>query len=126
MSLSSLLVSSVGPQIRRRGGTYFQRGRVALKTCGPGEATATVRGSQGYRVRLRRREARLEASCTCPYFVDRGEICKHVWATVRAADAHRGLRQPDGSMPRVLTPANDSTDDLADEPRAKDSAEAPG
>ena len=51
---------------------------------------ARVRGTETYKVKLRLRDNRLHASCTCLYFGPEGEPCKHLWATILATDA-KGL-----------------------------------
>ena len=64
----------------------------------------------------------VESSCTCPYFEDRGP-CKHIWATMLAADA-RGLGPRAGSRKlSVLTPESDEWD-LDDEPDELEEDEA--
>jgi superfamily II DNA or RNA helicase len=79
--------------VRSRGRSYFDKGRVQVTSAKAGEiVVAKVRGTESYRVKLRMRGGRLHASCTCPYFGPEGEPCKHLWATILAADA-RGLLQ---------------------------------
>lgn len=74
-----------------RGDAYFVQGRVRrLSETSRGVLEAEVQGSERYPVRLALDGASVVASCTCPWFNGEGEICKHIWATVRAADA-RGL-----------------------------------
>src|SRR4051812_14562580 len=73
--------------VRSRGQSYFAKGRVAILSASPGEVVAKVKGTVSYKVRLRMRGPRLLASCTCPYFGPAGEPCKHLWATVLAADS---------------------------------------
>jgi hypothetical protein len=106
MGLATRLVSYVSPKVRRRGGSYFHDQRVTLGGCGPDTAVAWVRGSRPYEVRLARSGERLEASCSCPFFVDRGEVCKHVWAALLAADARSALRGARGDLPKVLAAAS--------------------
>src|SRR6185295_10875557 len=48
---------------------------------------ATVRGSQLYDVWLEPAADLLNASCTCPYFIDTYDICKHIWAVILSAEA---------------------------------------
>ena len=97
MSLVSGLSAQVGAKVRRRGAEYFLHGYVRL-TAGNGEAVeATVAGTNPYSVRLSRDAAALRVSCTCPYFADRAEPCKHVWATILAAAAKGHLRSADGA-----------------------------
>jgi len=47
---------------------------------------AVVSGSKHYEVKLTILDCELLASCTCPYFGSEGNLCKHIWATILAAD----------------------------------------
>jgi superfamily II DNA or RNA helicase len=51
---------------------------------------------------LTRDEKLLWAACTCPYSGDRGEVCKHIWATLLAVDGEGGLRDPSGGLPKKI------------------------
>src|SRR4051794_27631357 len=89
---------------RDRGRAYFHKGRVPITGAKAGEiVVAKVRGTESYRVKLRVRGGRLHASCTCPYFGPEGEPCKHLWATILAADA-RSLLQAAPVRPLKLVP----------------------
>ncbi len=83
--------------VRSRGQSYFLKNRVAISASSPGEVVARVKGTAKYRVRLRLRGDKLVATCSCPYFSPFGDACKHLWATILAADA-RGLL-PGASVP---------------------------
>ena len=76
---------------------------------------ATVQGSRLYHVSLSREDDAIEAWCTCPHCEDDFEPCKHIWATVLAAEA-RGYLAGDGTRtPRHLTLVDpDDEDDLQD------------
>ena len=90
--------------VKSRGQSYFDKGRVAITSAKAGEiVVAKVRGTEPYRVKLRVRGGRLHASCTCLYFGPEGEACKHLWATILAADA-RGLLQAAPVRPLKLVP----------------------
>ena len=43
---------------------------------------ALVRGSDAYQVRVHYEAHDLFAECTCRYFEDRFDVCKHIWATI--------------------------------------------
>jgi superfamily II DNA or RNA helicase len=108
------------PQVQSRGQRYFHERRVRLGSTDGETVRAAVAGSSGdYEVLLDWSDARngiVESSCTCPYFEDQG-LCKHIWATMLAADA-RGLGPRAGSRKlSVLTPDSDEwdLDDEADE-----------
>jgi superfamily II DNA or RNA helicase len=96
------LASYVGGTVRSRGALYFQMRRVRLAPDEAGVLVANVRGSRLYEVRLSREGETLRATCTCPYFEDRGECCKHVWATVLTAAAAGRLADAGGRLPRRL------------------------
>jgi len=87
MKLSQVLAPQVSPSSRSRGYSYFTSGAVRSLTTEHGIVQATVRGSDTYTVWLEPGDALLRASCNCPYFVDRVDICKHVWAVILAAEA---------------------------------------
>jgi superfamily II DNA or RNA helicase len=101
MTLASMLSHLVDWRVRERGRHYFQTGRVQLTECGPEVARAAVTGSDEYQVSLTREGAKLWAFCSCPFFAG-GATCKHVWAAILAADERKGLRGPDGDLPRKL------------------------
>jgi len=108
------------PQVQSRGRRYFHERRVRLRSADGETVRAAVAGSSGdYEVLLDWSDARsgiIESSCTCPYFEDRGP-CKHIWATMLAADAG-GLGPRAGSRNlSVLTPEPDEgdLDDEADD-----------
>jgi superfamily II DNA or RNA helicase len=98
MTLASSLAPFVESRIRGRGREYFARGMVSLLSCGPVAVEAMVLGSEEYDVTLVREGQDLEAFCSCPY-VDRGEPCKHIWATILAAEEANGLIGPRGEGP---------------------------
>jgi superfamily II DNA or RNA helicase len=102
MSLASALAPSVRTALRKRGADYFRHDLVTLTSCTAGRVEAVVSGTQDYKVVLRRDESLVWAACDCPYAIDRGEICKHVWATILAADEEGGLRGPRGGVPAQL------------------------
>ncbi len=49
------------------------------------EVSAKVRGSATYHVDLSRVGDEIYVSCECAYF-DSEPVCKHIWATILAAD----------------------------------------
>src|SRR5262245_13960462 len=94
--LSSSLAQFVNPRVRERGWEYYLLRRVVLGRNGSGEIRATVRGTSSYAVRLRRAGPRIEASCACPFFTDRAEICKHIWGVILALEKRPDLGWTDG------------------------------
>jgi superfamily II DNA or RNA helicase len=87
MTLAEALAQDVHERTRTKGNRYFLGGAVRAIEGSDSHVSATVRGSQWYSVNLRRDGDAIVASCECPYFADRDEVCKHVWAVVLAADA---------------------------------------
>ncbi|HYL78453.1 MAG TPA: DEAD/DEAH box helicase [Bryobacteraceae bacterium] len=62
---------------------------------------AIVRGSLLYGIELTRTVNQIEASCDCPYFNSDG-LCKHIWATVLAAEQKNYLLGRVGSGPPLM------------------------
>jgi superfamily II DNA or RNA helicase len=80
----SVLEQSVPPHIRNRGADYARYGAVKLhrRRSAVEPVSAIVTGSEEYLVTLRYEERALWAACTCPYYDDRVDVCKHIWATL--------------------------------------------
>ena len=72
---------------RIKGNRYFLGGAVRGIEGTDTDVVATVRGSALYSVHLHRDGDAFTATCQCPYFTDRRDLCKHIWAVVLAADA---------------------------------------
>ena len=92
-TLAEALQEDFSRTTREKGEDYFQRGAVASLSGTKDEVVATVWGTRAYHVRIEREKEGFIGSCECPYFVDRFEVCKHIWAVVLAADS-RGLLPP--------------------------------
>jgi superfamily II DNA or RNA helicase len=80
----SRLEGSLSSSLRKHGQEYARSGSVRLqKSSSPTKLVeALVYGSQLYRVLLRYDHRVLLAGCSCRYFDDRFEPCKHIWATL--------------------------------------------
>jgi superfamily II DNA or RNA helicase len=87
MGLAEVLAQDVPERTRTKGNRYFLGGAVRAIEGSDSHVLATVRGTQWYRVSLRRDGDAIVASCECPHFADRSDVCKHVWAVILAADA---------------------------------------
>src|SRR5829696_5609937 len=85
MSLKSRFASQFNPKIRDRGLAYFRSGAVKILEHSDFYMLAQVKGNLDYFVQLSLTLNSLDVACTCPYFAD-GEDCKHIWATMLAAD----------------------------------------
>ena len=66
------------------------------------ELQAVVIGSDTYEVDLYREGDTIYVSCTCPYFEGERETCKHIWATLLAAEKQGYLRGKSNSDPAHL------------------------
>ncbi len=74
---------------RERGREYFERGRVTLRGASDDSIEARVKGSGSrvYRVAIEIvDQSELITDCSCPFAYDHLEPCKHVWATLLAAE----------------------------------------
>ena len=87
----SRIERSVSAKIRQRGAEYAREDAVILEKRRSSDepVEATVMGNSMYTVVLRYDDRVLFADCSCPYFADRFEICKHIWATLLACDAQK-------------------------------------
>lgn len=111
-ALCDLLANDCDGAVQLRGADYFRRGRVRITRGSATQVTASVLGSSAYRVELVRAGQEILASCTCPYFdVD---LCKHIWATILAADARQLLRG-DGRSGRVRLVHAGAGDDFGED-----------
>jgi len=121
-TLASRAAQWFADRVRTRGDGYFRRGAVTVTAADDTALDAVVEGSQPYAVSLAYEQGRLVMACECPY-VERGEPCKHLWATVRRADEGGWLGTP-RAAPRLafalLLPHtfddfdDDDLDDLAE------------
>jgi superfamily II DNA or RNA helicase len=120
LGLAAALSYAVTLSVRRRGEAYFRRGLVRDLTSSDTELTATVQGSSPYGVKLMRVREGYLGFCECPFFFDRDDICKHIWALVLAAD-ERGLLPP-ASEETWLDPGHS---DYLDNDRIEDDHQRP-
>ena len=100
MSLKGRLSQEFAGKIRDRGFAYFRTNAVEILEHSESHVDARVKGSKVYLVRLTLGRASLDVACTCPYF-EKGEECKHIWATMLAADSRQYLTDAD-----LVTPLN--------------------
>jgi superfamily II DNA or RNA helicase len=83
------LSSDFYPVIRQRGEDYFHQNRVRLTEVDPGDpgrVLAFVQGSRRYTVQLGFEGPEISYSCTCPYFFNEEQPCKHLWAVLLKLD----------------------------------------
>ena len=95
VSLAEALERDFSRNARARGEEYFYKGAVTTVSEGKDVVTATVVGTRPYHVTIQREKDGFIGSCQCPYFLDRFEVCKHIWAVILAADS-AGFLQPAG------------------------------
>jgi superfamily II DNA or RNA helicase len=102
-------------KIQSRGREYFERNTVRILFADSEFVSARVVGSQGqdYDVDLEREADGLVYSCDCPFFDDRSEVCKHVWATILQLEENGHLQKWPATFPSRMLPAigDSSTDD---------------
>ncbi len=75
---------------RQKGEEYYRRRAVEILDGEPGHIRARVQGTYPYDVHIGWDDDEYHYSCSCPHFVNHDEPCKHIWATLLAADA-RGI-----------------------------------
>jgi superfamily II DNA or RNA helicase len=85
MSLTKIANNFFSKSVRDRGFQYFNKGLVHVNRAAHNFLHATVYGTEGYSVGLQVAEDSLVVSCTCAYFDE--DYCKHIWATLLAAEA---------------------------------------
>jgi superfamily II DNA or RNA helicase len=94
-----------------KGRHYFRSGAVLIDTASADRVEATVRGGGRYSVAVFVDEAAVVVSCTCPHYGD-GNLCKHIWAAVLAAESKGHLRSiGDIDQPFLETEFEHSLDD---------------
>jgi superfamily II DNA or RNA helicase len=103
---------------RERGQKYFEQRRVKIRVGSPVEVSGTVLGSDLYHVMLRWSPGELAGLCECPYFLGEYRACKHLWATILAAESQGHL-----SEAAVADEISFDTDSLLDEIVDKDEDE---
>src|SRR5579862_8413748 len=114
MKLASVLSSDFDSDVRARGASYYRLGAVRIKRGNSTEVLAGVRGSRVYDVEITWDGRRLSLFCDCPYFETAGG-CKHLWATILAADAQNYFTAITRLSPRdVSFDEVDKPDDLED------------
>jgi superfamily II DNA or RNA helicase len=85
--LTSELKNDFPRKTREKGENYYRRKAVEIINSEPGRIRARVQGAHLYDVNVGWDDDQYSYNCSCPVFVDRNEPCKHVWATLLAADA---------------------------------------
>lgn len=121
MYLTSRFASRFNERVRSRGQSYFARGYVDIVTGDKQVVRAVVSGSDQYDVSLKIVGRDLLVGCTCPYYDN--DLCKHLWATMLAAE-RKGYLTGTDQLPTRLTMSDpmdfDEEDDGYDEDNDRD------
>jgi hypothetical protein len=105
VELASTLAKDFTVSSRNRGDEYFRLKRVKVLAGSPAELSAVVTGSERYDVLLKFSGSKLAVSCTCPHFLDHGQACKHLWATILTADQENFLGDATSAKGISLNPS---------------------
>ncbi|HUR32371.1 MAG TPA: DEAD/DEAH box helicase [Vicinamibacterales bacterium] len=113
MQLTRALEPLTSLRSRLRGAEYFRTGAVVHFDPQPTFVYAVVHGSEDYVVRIDLADDVVRGTCTCPFFNDRLEPCKHLWAVALMCDARAALQLPDSTRPATIdfeaVPLDDET-----------------
>src|SRR5947208_3495759 len=101
MYLQRQLTRDFSSGIRQRGFEIYRSHMVTLLSGNQWVVSANVRGSNFYKVELSRQDNELYVFCECPYF-ETESACKHIWATILAADDKNYLRGNGDGGPLTL------------------------
>ena len=103
-------------RVRSRGQAYFARGFVKIVEGTRQVVQAVVHGTAKYDVSLRIEGPDLLVGCSCPYY-DK-DLCKHVWATMLAAQRNGYLtgtgQAPTRLVAALLTESDDEEEGYED------------
>src|SRR3954470_9242943 len=87
-SLAVTFAAAFSPKVRDRGERYYSNGAVEIEYALGNLLEATVTGGEMYDISAQIDGETLRVECTCK-FVEQGELCKHIYATLLAADKQR-------------------------------------
>ena len=79
--------SDFSRKTRESGEDYYRRGVVEIIDSQPNRVLARVQGSRLYDVNVGWSGSEYSYFCTCPHYEEHGELCKHIWATLLAAES---------------------------------------
>src|SRR5437016_1590019 len=91
MYLQRQLTKDFSSSTRQRGFDIHRSRMVTLLSGNQWEVSARVGGSKFYQVQLSRQDDEIYVFCECPFF-ETESTCKHIWATIIAADEENYLR----------------------------------
>lgn len=122
MSLINRLSAEVSLKTRNRGREYHSAGVVSVRHSTGEFIEAAVEGARTYCVLIARNRDGVHVSCSCPYFGECFEACKHVWATLLTAEEN-GLLQGWEGTPARLIPEEPKEEDESEEGESLDDFE---
>ena len=112
------LATDFYPVIRKRGEEYFHENRVRLTEVDPGDpgrVLAFVQGTRRYTVQLGFQGPDISYSCTCPYFFNEEQPCKHLWAVLLKLDGSGFFHR----WQAARSPESEQESGVMDEPEAE-------
>ena len=101
MTLAELLQTRFRADLRHRGAAYIEAERISLIRVTPENVFGVVQDGAEYQTQLRYQPDDIGLFCTCEQYA-KSKVCKHLWATVLAAD-QKGFVSP-GLRPGKITP----------------------
>jgi superfamily II DNA or RNA helicase len=102
MTLTAALAPFTSSSSRSKGERYFHAHAVVHFDPQQSMVYAVVHGTADYVVRVEVVGTSIRCTCTCPFFNDTLQPCKHVWAVALTCDARRVVQVPDGVQSRDL------------------------
>src|SRR5688572_3405041 len=127
MSLIKILASQVTRTTQNRGWDYYRRKAVTIIEASDNSVDARVRGTEVYLTNLTHHEEHIHIGCTCPRYQGSYSVCKHIWATLLAAEAKNLMARwkVDASVELIFDEFTDSddADEEDDEPGDDDQSE---
>jgi hypothetical protein len=87
MPLTKKFADEFSHTAQSEGEKIFLRAGVKFDEHLPDTIEATVQGGQPYTVYMSREKGAVRYACDCPHYASTGAPCKHVWATLLAAEA---------------------------------------
>jgi hypothetical protein len=111
MPLTKKFADEFSHTAQAEGEKIFHRGGVKFDDHQPEYLEATVEGGQPYSVYLSREKGAVRYACDCPHYTSTGSPCKHVWATLLAAEKDGYVDQWKTDRHLDLLPDDDDFDD---------------
>jgi SNF2 family DNA or RNA helicase len=100
MTLAELLQNRFRADLRHRGAAYIEAERITLVRVTPENIFGLVQDGAEFQTQLRYQPDDVGLFCTCDQFA-KSKVCKHLWATVLAADS-KGYVSPTTRPGRIV------------------------